>query len=181
MKDLSKLSDEKVVILVQKENAEYFAELMNRYQKKLLRYAEYLLGDEYKAQDIVQDSFIKAYTNLNGFNVNKKFSSWIYRIVHNEAMNLMTKYKNQVRLSEDIDFDSGINIEEEFIKKEITEHTHSCLEKLPSMYSEPLVLFYLEEKKYEEISYILRLPIGTVGTRINRAKKYMKSICQKTK
>jgi len=179
MKNLSNLSDEKVVDLIRRENPDYFAELMDRYQRKLLRYADNLLSDEHKAQDVVQDSFIKAYINLNGFNVNKKFSSWIYRIVHNEAINLINKYKKQVRLSEDIDFDSGINIEDEFIKKEINEHTHSCLEKLPSMYAEPLVLYYLEDKKYEEISYILKLPIGTVGIRINRAKKLLKNICQK--
>jgi len=137
------------------------------------------LGDEHKAQDVVQESFIKAYINLNGFNVNKKFSSWIYRIVHNEAMNLMIKNKNQVPLEEDIDFDSGVDIEEDLIKKEMIEHTLSCLKKLPSMYAEPLALFYLEEKKYEEISYILRVSTGTVGTRINRAKKLMKRICQK--
>jgi RNA polymerase sigma-70 factor, ECF subfamily len=181
MKNLVRLSDEKVATLVRIGDAECFAELMSRYQEKLLRYAGNLLKDQEKAQDVVQESFIKAYINLNGFNVNKKFSSWIYRIVHNEAMNLIIKNKKQVPLNEDIEFDSGINIEEELIRKEMIQHTHSCLEKMPSMYAEPLALFYLEDKKYEEISYILRLPVGTVGTRINRAKKYMKSICQKIK
>ncbi len=181
MRNLINFSDEKVAELVRKENREYFAELMNRYQKKLLRYAGNLLGDEQKAQDVVQESFIKAFVNLNGFNVNKKFSSWMYRIVHNEAINLVVKNKKQVPLNEDMEFDSGVDIEDDLIKKELMEHTHSCLERLPSMYAEPLVLFYLEDKKYEEISYILRVPTGTVGTRITRAKKIMKSICQKIK
>lgn len=181
MRNLINFSDEKVAELVRKENREYFAELMDRYQKKLLRYAGNLLGDEQKAQDVVQESFIKAFVNLNGFNVNKKFSSWMYRIVHNEAINLVVKNKKQVPLNEDMEFDSGVDIEDDLIKKELMEHTHSCLERLPSMYAEPLVLFYLEDKKYEEISYILRVPTGTVGTRITRAKKIMKSICQKIK
>jgi len=181
MNILSKLTDEKVVELVRKESKEYFAEIMGRYQTKLLRYAGNLLGDEHKAQDAVQIAFIKAYSNLNGFNVNKKFSSWIYRIVHNEAINMIVKDKKQIPLGEDVDLDSGVDIEDDLIKKQIVEHTQSCLGKLPGIYSEPLILYYLEEKKYEEISDILRLPVGTVGTRINRAKKLMKRICQKVK
>ncbi len=181
MNTLSKLTDEEVVELVRKENKEYFAEIMERYQTKLLRYAGNLLGDEQKAQDAVQNAFIKTYSNLNGFNVNKKFSSWVYRIVHNEAMNMIVKDRKQIPLGEDMDLDSGVDIEEDLIKKQIVEHTQSCLGELPRIYAEPLVLYYLEEKKYEEISDILRLPIGTVGTRINRAKKIMKRICQKIK
>jgi len=80
-----------------------------------------------------------------------------------------------------MDFDSGVDIEDDLIKKQIVEHTKSCLSKLPEIYAEPLILYYLEEKKYEEISDILRLPVGTIGTRINRAKKTMKRICQKIK
>mgnify|MGYP001187779627 CR=1 FL=1 len=181
MKDTTNLSDEKVVEVVRNSNKEMFALLMERYQDKLLRYAGNLLGDEDKAQDVVQESFIKAYKNLNGFNVNKKFSSWIYRIVHNEAMNLVVKNKHSVVWNEEIEIDSGVDIEEELIMKELTEHAHGCLNKLPSIYGEPLELYYMEGKKYEEISDILRLPIGTVGTRINRAKAIMKSICQKEK
>ncbi|MDD5681358.1 MAG: sigma factor-like helix-turn-helix DNA-binding protein, partial [Candidatus Omnitrophica bacterium] len=56
---------------------------------------------------------------------------------------------------------------------------HKCLNKMSIIYKEPLSLYYLEEKSYEEISDILRIPIGTVGTRINRAKGLMKKICQK--
>jgi len=179
MKNLSNLSDEKVVEMVRKQDKEFFAELMNRYQAKLLRYAGYLLGDDHKSQDAVQNAFIKAYINLNGFNVHRKFSSWIYRIVHNEAMNMMIKNNKQVVFDDETEIDSGVDIEEDLIKRELAEHAQSCLKELPSIYAEPLGLFYLEEKNYEEIGDILRLPIGTVGTRISRAKKIMKKICQK--
>jgi len=181
MKNLVNLLDEEVVNLVREENVEYFAELISRYQDKLLRYSGNILNDDQKAQDAVQESFIKAFINLNSFNVNKKFSSWIYRIVHNETMNLISKYKKQIALDENVDIENGINIEEEMIKKEMIEHTCSCLRQLPNIYAEPLALYYLEDKKYEEISFILRLPIGTIGTRINRAKILMKKICQKIK
>ena len=179
MKTVSKLSDEEVVGAVRSKDKELYVEIIRRYQAKLLRYAAYLMGDEQKGADAVQEGFIKAYVNLNGFDVKKKFSSWIYRIVHNEAMNILNKQKKQVPMDERIQFESGIDLEVDFIKNEMIKKTHRCLQEMPLIYKEPLSLMYLEEKSYEEISDILRIPIGTVGTRINRAKGMMKTLCQK--
>ena len=181
MNDISKLSDEKIVEVVRAKDKEAYAEIIKRYQKKLIRYAGYILGDVDKGADAVQEGFIKAYINLNGFNSKKKFSSWIYRIVHNEAMNMLSKEKKQQPMYEQFEFDSGINLEDDFIKNELVTRTHHCLELMPIIYKEPLSLYYLEEKSYEEISDILRIPIGTVGTRINRGKGIMKKLCQKHK
>lgn len=181
MKYLSKLSDEEVVEIVRTKNKEMYAEIIRRYQVKLMRYASYILTNDHMASDAVQEGFIKAYISLNGFDIKKKFSSWIYRIVHNEGMNLLNKVKRQRPIEEGDEFDSGVNIEDEFVKKELINHTYKCLEQMDLIYREPLSLFYLEEKSYEEISDILRLPIGTVGTRVNRAKGIMKKICQKLK
>jgi len=179
MLDLSKLSDEKVVEITRTKEKEAYAEIIKRYQAKLMRYAKYLINDEDKAADVVQESFIKAYINLNSFNTKLKFSSWIYRIVHNQAINLINKHKKEKPLFENIDFDSGINIEEDYSREETREMIKACLDEMPIIYKGPLSLFYLEEKSYTEISDILRIPIGTVGTRINRAKLIMKQICQK--
>jgi RNA polymerase sigma-70 factor (ECF subfamily) len=181
MKDILKLSDEKIVELVRKKDKELYVHIIKRYQDKLMRYANYLTGDEQMASDVVQESFIKTYINLNGFDTKKKFSSYIYRIVHNEAINLINKQKKQVSLYEGIDFESKVDIEDGYIKKELTGRTHNCLSKMPVIYKEPLSLYFLEEKSYEEISDILRIPTGTVGTRINRAKILMKKICQQIK
>jgi len=110
-------TDEEIVELVSKGNKELYAEIIQRYQTKLMRYAQYLIDDYAKASDAVQESFIKAYINLNGFNTKKKFSSWIYRIVHNEAMNLVNKHKNTTQFDQNVDFNSGENIEDEFLQK----------------------------------------------------------------
>jgi RNA polymerase sigma-70 factor (ECF subfamily) len=179
MSDISKLSDEDVITIVRTKDKDVYAEIIKRYQPKLLRYASYIMGDEHMGADVVQESFIKTYVNLNGFDTKKKFSSWIYRIVHNEAMNMLGKHKKQQSMDDTIEFDSGINIEDDFIKNELINHAHHCLELMPILYKEPLSLFYLEEKSYEDISDILRIPIGTVGTRVNRAKGMMKKLCQK--
>jgi len=179
MSDFEKLSDEEIVEKTRSLDQEFYAVLMARYQGKLLRYASNLIKDEDKATDVVQASFIKAFINLKGFDVKKKFSSWIYRIVHNEAMNIIIKHQKEIMLPENIDFKSEENIEKDFEQKEIIERVEKCLEKIPLLYSEPLTLFYIDEKSYKDISDILRIPMGTVATRISQAKILMKNICQK--
>jgi len=173
------LSDEEIVEKVRTSNQELYVIIVDRYQKKLIRYVNNLIKDENKAIDVVQESFIKAFINLNNFNIEKKFSSWIYRIVHNQAINLAKKYQKETPLLENWDFKSNDNIEEDFEEKEIKEKVEECLKNVPLIYGEPLSLYYIDEKSYEEISDILRIPMGTVATRINRAKKLMKKICQK--
>ena len=160
---------------------EAYSEIIRRYQTKLLRYANSILGDSHKAQDAVQEGFIKAYVNLNSFKPNKKFSSWLYRIVHNQAINQIDKHQRHQMTDIDFDIDSGVNLEDEVIRKQLIKEAQTCLKEMPVIYREPLTLYYLEEKSYEEISEIMRLPLGTVGTRINRAKIILRGICQKKK
>lgn len=179
MNDVSSLHDEQIVEIVRSKNKEYYAEIIRRYQNKLMRYAMTIIGDENRANDAVQEGFIKAYINLNGFDIKKKFSSWIYRIVHNESVNLLSKQQKLVPITDDMKLDSGIDLEENVIKNELVSHAHDCLNRMPMLYKEPLSLYYLEEQTYEEISDILRIPINTVGVRINRAKGMMKKLCQK--
>ncbi|MDD5681357.1 MAG: sigma-70 family RNA polymerase sigma factor, partial [Candidatus Omnitrophica bacterium] len=81
--------------IVRTKNKEVYAEIIKRYQTKLIRYATYITNDGSMGADAVQESFTKAYVNLNSFNIKKKFSSWIYRIVHNETMNIINKQKRQ--------------------------------------------------------------------------------------
>ncbi|MEI6191413.1 MAG: RNA polymerase sigma factor [bacterium] len=173
------LTDEEVVEKVRSSDKDLYVLIIERYQNKLLRYANNLLKDEDKAVDIVQASFIKTFVNLNNFDTKKKFSSWIYRIVHNEALNLIKKYPGETPLLDDLDFKSDENVEEDFIQKETKAQVEKCLKEIPILYSEPLSLYYIDNKSYEEISDILRIPMGTVAIRISRAKKLMKNICQK--
>jgi len=95
------LSDEEIIEKVRTSNQDLYAVIIDRYQKKLLRYIGNLIKDENKAIDVVQESFIKAFVNLNSFNTEKKFSSWIYRIAHNQAINLAKKYQKETSLQED--------------------------------------------------------------------------------
>ncbi len=174
-----KLTDEEIVEKVRSSDRDLYAVIIERYKDKLLRYATSLVHDDDKANHIVQDSLVKAYINLNGFNTKKKFSSWIYRIAHNEAVNVIKKYQKEVPMKEIFDFESNEDIIKEFEEKEVSVHVKKCLDSMPLIYSEPLSLHYLDERSYEEISDILRIPMGTVAVRISRAKKLMKNLCQK--
>jgi RNA polymerase sigma-70 factor, ECF subfamily len=179
MPDIKLLTDEELVVEIRTKNKEQYADLVKRYQEKLLRYAVYLIHDQPKAVDVVQETFIKAYINLNGFDAKKKFGSWIYRILHNTAMNSVKKYSREIPLIQEIDYKSDVDLEHEYSKNEIIEKVRKCLDQMPIIYGEPLALYYLEDKSYEEISDILRIPMGTVATRINRARGIMKTLCQK--
>jgi RNA polymerase sigma-70 factor (ECF subfamily) len=175
------LQDSDVVYLVIKGEKEQFAILIERYESKLIRYAQFLLKDYDNALDVVQESFIKAYVNLNSFNHSKSFSSWIYRITHNEAINFINKNKRSANLSSldkdedefyfDNDFDE--HIDKMFLKKEVKE----CIAKLDLKYQEVILLFYFEHLSYDQISDILHIPKSTVGVRVSRAKLILKKIC----
>lgn len=178
MKEIKSLSDEKLVDLVRSKDQELYTHIVNRYQEKLLRYTNYLVSDHQASQDIVQTTFIKAFQNLQGFNIKKKFSSWIYRIAHNESINAIKKNKKLVNLEPGHwqQISSDQNIEEDFDKNQLKQMIKKSVEKLSMKYKAPLSLFFLEDRSYEEISDILKLPTGTVGTRINRGKKLLKKI-----
>jgi RNA polymerase sigma-70 factor, ECF subfamily len=172
-------TDEDVVLYIQSKDQEVYFVIVERYQAKLLRYVKSIIRDDTKTIDVVQETFIKAFINLRSFDNKKKFSSWIYRIAHNEAINEIKKNKKEVSFEEDFDIESDENIIDNFEKKEISSILYKCISKMPLIYSEPLILYGIEEKSYEEISDILMIPMGTVATRISRAKILIKNICQK--
>ena len=181
MDNVSKLTDEQLVVLVRQQDKNLFSHIIGRYQDKLFSYVNYMVFNYDLSSDIIQETFIKAFTNLHGFNITKKFSSWIYRIAHNQTINHLKKQKRQLPLPEDMDLKSDVDLEEDIIKSELKSRAHNCLSKMPVNYSEVLTLYFLEDKTYQEISDILRIPVNTVGIRISRAKILMKKICQKIK
>lgn len=179
MNNYAKLSDEDIVKKVRSSDQELYSIIVERYQERLMRYANSLVHDFDMAADVVQNSFIKAFVNLRGFNAKKKFSSWIYRIVHNEAINAVKKYHREVQMPDGVDFKSNEDIGADFEREEMAMEIRDCLARMPQRYSSPLILFYIESKTYQEISDILRIPMGTVAIRISRAKTLMKKLCQK--
>lgn len=169
------------------ENQGYFLYLIKRYEKKLLNYIIRISGiSKEEAEDVLQETFIKIYQNLNDFDHGLEFSSWVYRIAHNQTISNYRKNKarpQSVFLNPEDNFlknlasklDIKKEVERKFLKKDI----NKILEKLDVKYREVLILKFLEEKNYKEISDILKKPIGTVATRINRAKKQFREVAER--
>lgn len=178
------LTDEQIVVAIRSNNSELYSEIIQRYQIRLSHYLKKFVHDNDELEDVLQNIFIKAYKNLYSFNINKKFSPWIYRIAHNEAINYLKKnYKYGLSLDdgeydvidEKIDIGGGLDRK---LDRELINH---ALVSIGRKYQEILILFFFEEKTYEEISEILRLPINTVGTRISRGKSNLKKILEQKK
>jgi RNA polymerase sigma-70 factor, ECF subfamily len=189
MVDMSHKTDIELVKLALK-NVEAFGYLIERYEQKLLRYIYRLTGVQENSEDILQEAFLKIYTNLNSFDTHLSFSAWAYRITHNEIINSIRKNKNHTKnISLDLENENmtslldiladNTNIEEEIYQKQQAQKIHEILFLLPLKYREILILRYLEEKDYLEISDILRIPTGTVATLLNRAKKQAKVLAEK--
>ena len=166
------------------KDPDHFLCLSKRYEDKLLRYilriSKFSRED---AEDVLQDVFIKTYYNLNGFDKELQFSSWIYRIAHNEAVSAIRKKVVRPTIAlevEDLErfgdaFDMTKDIDNSFDRKYIDE----ALSKIDEKYREVLVLRFLDEKDYIEIADILKKPVSTVGNLILRGKKIFKEEYEK--
>ncbi len=176
---ISDFSDEKLAELVQNGDTDKFGVLMERYHAKLFRYGKKFISRDDNIEDVVQDVFIKAYENIQSFDVTQKFSPWIYRIAHNTYINSIKKtITGPLYL---FDFDTILShtvvddpIVREREQKEIKEVVDKVLKEVEPKYREILVLYYIEDLSYKEIAEILQIPIGTVGVRIMRAKEILK-------
>src|SRR3989344_5780693 len=93
--DQSNKKDEEIALLVQSGKVGFFGLLIHRYEDKMKRYAAKFLSDQEDTKDVVQEIFIKAYVNIQSFDAKRKFSSWLYRIAHNELVNALKKKKNK--------------------------------------------------------------------------------------
>lgn len=178
------LTDEEIAKRVQGEDTNSFGILVERYEKRITRYGRKFLSGNEDIQDIVQDIFLKAYTNIQSFDTERKFSSWLYRIAHNEFVNALKKRKKYAVFFFDLD-----TVFPQLFSKETTDgkvHTREiqdmlsrCLDKLGPKYREPLILYYFEDMNYREISEVLHMPSSTVGVRLKRGKQMLRHIYDK--
>jgi len=183
MRDQCDLKSDEELVAFTKKNKNCYVCLMNRYEDKMMRYVRRISGVNIEtAQDIVQEVFLKVYINLNSFDEGLKFSSWLYRIAHNETINYWRR--NKKRSYNDVSWDENEalkniisddkDLEQEVYQTMTNEQLQEALKEIDEKYRTVLVLNYLEGKTYQEIADILKKPIGTVGTLLNRAKKVLR-------
>ncbi len=185
-----KLGDNDLIKVVMNQNPEAYKILFKRYEKSLFIYMFHLVRNKDEVEDLLQSVFLKTYKNLHRFDLERKFSSWIYRISHNEAVNFIkrrskrklisweevTTSKDKIVMSVDADDSAEI-----FMHKEIAKEMDDALEMLPPKYKKILLLRYFKEYSYQQIGEILDKPVNTVGTLINRAKRKLVEVIQEKK
>jgi RNA polymerase sigma-70 factor, ECF subfamily len=180
------VTDEEIVKLILKGNKDKYADIIERYEAKLFGYIKHLINQSNdEVEDMLQEVFISAYVNLQGFDTKKNFSSWIFRIAHNKAVDYFKKKRPLVVINkpekEEDDWIENMPsrdklYEEIEIEKEQNREIRKAVEKLELKYRETIILYFYENKSYEEISDILHIPTSNVGVILHRAKKELKKI-----
>jgi RNA polymerase sigma-70 factor (ECF subfamily) len=182
------ISDKELILVIKNQNKEVYKELFIRYRKKLLTYIFHLVGNREETEDVLQNVFSKTYKSIKKFDTSRSFSSWIYRIAHNEAVNFLKRKSKQHSVSwENVStskdkLDIATNdepLEDKWSHQEINREIDEALKKLPNKYQQIIKLRYFQELSYEDISKILGKPVNTVGTLINRAKKKLLEVVKK--
>jgi RNA polymerase sigma-70 factor (ECF subfamily) len=177
-------TDEEIAVRIQGGDHESIGFLIERYEKKLLRYGHKFLSAREDIEDIVQDVFVSAYQNIQSFDPSQTFSPWIYRIAHNALVNALRKSTRRPFLP--FDFDALVAhvvyedpAESERERRDMQAMIDVGLDTISPKYKEILILYYLEDLSYKEIADVLHVPQGTVGIRLSRARSQLIEACKK--
>lgn len=168
-----------------------YEELLQRHKHGIFTMIYQMVKNREETEDLVQETFIKAFNALSTFNSNYAFSTWLYKIAFNNCIDAIRKKKlkttpldQPIRLKEgevhqEIRDDSS-SPEKEMLYAEKRRMIQDSIDSLPEIYRRVIVLRHQEERSYEEISEMLHLPVGTVKARIFRAREILKKHLQET-
>lgn len=170
---------------VLKGNQEAYEEIVTTFQHRLYHVCYRMLSNQQEAEDIAQEAFVRAYTNLHTFDQKRKFSTWLFRIATNLCIDRIRKKKPDYYLDANVPGTEGLTMysqvaadtempEEEVEKMEVQKRVQFEINKLSDKYRSVIILRYIEELSLQEISEILELPLGTVKTRLHRGRAALK-------
>lgn len=166
---------------VLKGNQEAFEEIVTAFQHRLYHVCYRMLSNRQEAEDIAQEAFVRAYTNLHTFDQKRKFSTWLFRIATNLCIDRIRKKKPDYHLDANVPGTDGLTMysqiavdeelpEDEVEKMETQQRIQYEIGRLSDRYRSVIILRYIEELPLKEISEILELPLGTVKTRVHRGR-----------
>jgi RNA polymerase sigma-70 factor (ECF subfamily) len=182
-RDLSLVSDRELVAVAVEGFDGSFEELVRRYQRPISAYVYRMVGNYESALDLTQEIFIKVYNSLNRYRAEFKFSTWIYKIAHNAAVDHLrrtaTREQSLVLGPEGDTFDlplesARLSPEQESERKERRGEIEAVVRALPANYRELIILRHSQDLSYEEIVEVTGLPLGTVKNRLFRAREMMR-------
>jgi RNA polymerase sigma-70 factor (ECF subfamily) len=164
-----------------------FVELVELYRSKIQKLGYRMLLNKLDTEDIVQETFIRVYLNLNHYDESQKFSTWVYRICRNACIDLLRKKRPTHSLDAELfEHEDGNTYyhkipttenSPEFLalQSETKEQIHKTLDKLSDKYKTIIRLYYLDELTLQEISQLLNLPVTTIKTRLHRGRELLKN------
>src|SRR4029079_14877112 len=182
-RDFASVADRDLVATAVRGVEGSFEELVRRYQRPISAYVYRMVGNYESALDLTQEIFIKVYSSLNRYRAEFKFSTWIYKIAHNAAVDHLrrtaTREQSLVVGPEGDQFDLPIESkrlspEQESERRERRGEIESVVRALPANYRELIILRHSQDLSYEEIVEVTRLPLGTVKNRLFRAREMMR-------
>jgi RNA polymerase sigma-70 factor (ECF subfamily) len=189
--DLRELEDTALVNAYLGGETRTFDVLVERYQTRLLNFVYRIVGDRERAEDLVQEVFVRVYRHLGRFDRSKKFSTWIYTIASNLAKNeLRNRSRNPLVLftsmmkgwedeERPLEFEDPTSRPDDlFRKRHVRELVESSVAQLPTHHREVFVLREIEGRSYEEIAEITHCNLGTVKSRLNRARNSFAEIIE---
>ena len=174
-----KEADAELVRLAQGGDERAFQALVVKYQRRIARHVARYVRRAADVEEVVQDAFIRAYRGLASFRGESSFYSWLYRIATNAAFSFLKKTAREVQADERSGegFEPGLTDEQSperiLLARQIGDAVERAMARLQPELAEALVLFEVEGKSYKEIAQMLGTPIGTVRTRIFRAREFI--------
>ncbi len=183
--NLRTLADGELIVAAVGGRSESFEELVRRYQRPITGYVFRIVGEYEAALDVTQEVFIKVYNSLAKYSSEYKFSTWLYRIAHNAAVDHLRRNSvpQQSLEAENADGTFELQLESRLASPE-QNHERSqwrseievVVELLPAAYKELIVLRHGQDMSYDEIAEVTGLPLGTVKNRLFRAREMMRNI-----
>ncbi len=170
--------DAELVARAREGSEKDFRRLVERYHPMAYAVVRGVLGDRADVEDVMQDVFIKVFRGLRGFRGDAKFSTWVFRIARNEALNAVRRIDRPSDSIEDIVIETPAETrpDEQYRRKIQREGLERCLSEIDEDYRVALEMRYMGEMSYAEISNAMGIPIGTVKTYIHRAKLELKRV-----
>jgi len=162
----------------QKGDTEAFAELVRKYQQIVFNISYRFMRDTSLAEDMAQESFIKAFKHIKGFRGDCAFSTWLYRVTCSVCLTELNRRKKRAEVELQPNTPVG-SVEIKVSEYEIAEKIRKCVTNLSDRYATVLTLYYLNGISYEEIAEIMDIPVGTLKTWMFRARKQLRKIVEK--
>lgn len=156
-----------------------FSELVRLHRGRVLRTAAGILGSTEEAEDVAQQVFIRVWNHLGDYDPDGTFASWLYRITVNLSIDALRKRRHEAPLDDELHSTGQVDPESQVLLHDERERVRAAISRLPDRTRAALVLREYEQLSYKEIAKVLKIPLGTVMSRLNYARRTLGELLEK--